>query len=401
VSPTAKPGIYLIYLTTDVIFGIDMTNAEQQIAEDELEISLNDIIDFFLTYWKFLLMGAILGSIIAFSGTLLLGKYEAEATLVNKSGIDYLTWKSLKRNLPILAAKISESAKDENFLNVLSSEIWWNKNVVPTYAFGKEDAKEIFSVSKEMQDTESTQIKAFVVKVTGLSKENALKNLSVATSFLRSGAAYLALKDVIDNYQIELLNSEFEIAKNISALEIELTYLNGRMAGLELLRVKFPGNSGSIINQLMDPKDYSAKYLPIVTQLVAVNQDIGTLKEKLSRLNDRKNQLAIISSFLSQAKPVMSKSFDGVSATTELMQTEANLRKNLQPSDWNNISMLNNIKYNLVLIHTRFTFGLEQPTFISTSKPNYQKPAAIGLFSGFFVALLGSFCSSVWFRYRR
>lgn len=377
-----------------------MTNTEQQIAEDGQEISLNDIIDFFVTKWKILSMGAFFGLLMALGGTLLLGKYEAEATLINKSNINYLTWKSLKRNLPILAARISEATNNgEGFLRALSSETWWQKNAVPTFAIAKDDAK--FGMPKEMQDAESIKIKDFVVTAAGSSKEDAIKNLSTATSFLRSGAAYLALKDVIANYQIELLNSESENAKNIAALEIELAYLNSRMSDLELLKAKFPGNSASIITQPMDPKDSSAKYLPIITQLIAVNKDISALKENLSRLTSRKSQLAIKNDFLLQAMPVTGKNFDGLSALAELMRTESGMRKDLQASDWNKVSILNNIKYDLVSIQTRFTLGLEQPTYISVRKPHYLKPAAIGLAAGFFLALLFSLCSVIWLRYRQ
>lgn len=379
-----------------------MTNTEQQIAEDVQEISLNDIIDFFVTKWKIFSMGAFFGLIMALGGTLWSGKYEAEATLINKSNFDYLTWKNLKRNLPILAARISEATNSsEDFLGALSSETWWQKNVVPTYALGKEDTKAIFGMPKEQQDAESTKIKDFVVTAAGSSKEDAIKNLSMATSFLRSGAAYLTLKDVIANYQIELLNSESDIVKSIAHLEVELAYLNGRMADLELLRAKFPGNAASIITQPMDFKDSSAKYLPIITQLVAVNKDISAIKEELTRLNSRKSQLAIMNSFLSQAMPVMGKNFDGLSAIAELMRIESGMRKDLQPSDWNKVSMLNNIKYDLVSIHTRFTLGLEQPTYISARKPHYLKPAAIGLAAGFFLALLFSLWSVIWHRYRQ
>jgi len=398
-----------------------MTNAEQLVAEGEQEISLNDIIDFFVTHWKFLLIGAALGLLMALGGALLFGKYEAEATLVNKSGVersgversgversgversgvDYLTWKSLRRNLPILAARISETAgNSEGFLKVLSSEKWWQKNVVPTFAIAKDDIKETIGVSKEMQDAESTRIKDFVVRATGQSKENAIANLSTATSFFRSGAAYLALKDVIANYQIELLNSESDIAKNTTAFEVELAYLNRRMVDLESLRAKFPVNAASIL-QTLDAKDANSKYLPIITQLIAVNQDISELKEKISRLNNRKIQLAMAGDFLLKAKPVLDRNFDGLSAIAELMQIEAGMRKNVQPSDLIKFTMLNNIKYDLASIQTRYTLGLEQPTFISTSKADYQKPAAIGLFAGFFLALLGSLCSIVWLRYRR
>jgi hypothetical protein len=388
-----------------------MTNAEQLVAEGEQEISLNDIIDFFVTHWKFLLIGAALGFLIALGGTLLFGKYQAEATLVNKSGIersgversgvDYLTWKSLRRNLPILAARISETTGvGESFLKVLSSEKWWQKNIVPTFAIAKDDIKETIGVSKEMQDAESTRIKDFVVKATGKSKENAIENLTAATSFFRSGAAYLALKDVIANYQIELLNSESEIAKNTTAFEVELAYLNRRMVDLESLRAKFPVNAASIL-QTLDAKDANSKYFPIITQLIAVNKDISELKEKISRLNNRKIQLAMTGDFLLKAKPVLDRNFDGLSAIAELMQIENSMRKNVQPSDLIKSTTLNNIKYDLVSIQTRFTLGLEQPTFISTSKADYLKPAAMGLFSGLFLALLGSFCSVVWLRYRR
>ncbi len=379
-----------------------MEKEEQRIVDDEIELSLSDILDFFVAKWKILFIGAISGIVVALGGTLLLGKYEAEATLVNKSSFDYLMWRGLKRNLPILAARISEAGGNrEDFLKVLSREAWWQKSVIPTFSIAKEDAKELFGVSKELQDAESTKIKDFVVRATGSNEEEALKNLSIATSFLRNGAAYLAVKDVITNYQIDFLNSESEIAKKTSTLEIELTYLNERMADLELLKAKFPGNTAATMTQPIDLKDSSAKYLPIITQLIAVNKEISTLKEELSRLNSKREQLLIMNNFLLQAKPVIDKNFDGLSAVAELSKIESGLRKNLQPSDLKKIATLNTIKYDLAQIHTRFTLGLEQPAFVSTRRPHYLKPAAIGLTAGFFFALLGALGSVIWFRYRR
>lgn len=271
---------------------------------------------------------------------------------------------------------------------------------MPTFSYSKDDSKEVLGVTKELQDAEATKIKNIVVKATGPSKELALANLSIATSFIRSGAAYLALKDFVTGYQIELLNSEAEIEKNISAIEIELTYLNRRVAGLESLRAKFPGSANPINNQVVDPKDSSAKYLPISTQLIAVNQDIGALKENLTRLTNRKEQLIIIRSFWSQANPVISKNFDGLSAIAEVAQIESSLRKNIKPADLNGNLILNNIKSDLAFIRTRFSVGIEQPSFIRTSNPKYLKNASIGLFAGFFLALLGTFFAAIWLRNR-
>jgi hypothetical protein len=408
-----------------------MTDAERQFAGDEQEINLNDIIDFFVTKWKVLLGGALAGFVMALGGAFWLGQYEAEATLVNKSvaerqgierqgierqgierqgierqgierqGIDYLTWKSLQRNLPILAARASEAnAGEEGFLKVLSSKTWWQSNVVPTFALAKEDAKIMPGISKELQNAESVKIKDFVVTAKGASKEEVLENLSVATAFLRSGAAYLALEDVIAGYRIELLNAESGTANEIAASEIELAYLKGRLAELESLRARFPGNAAAIIAQPADYSDSGAKYLPVVTQLVAVHTDIGALKEKLSRLNSRKSQLAIMGGFLSQAVPVLDGNLDGLAATAELMRIEAGMRKDLPASDWNRITVLNGIRQDLVSIQTRFTLGLEQPTFFDTRRPGYPRFAAIGLAAGFFLALLSALGAVAWSRYR-
>jgi len=385
-------------------FGIDMANAAQQISENELEISLDDIIGeiigFFLTYWKFLIVGAISGFVIALSGMLLLTKYEATATLHNGSAkISYPMWADLKKGLPILAAQISEREKNsESFLNVLSSETWWNKNVTPIFAVTKEDAKEVFGITKEMQEAGALLIKYFVVNVKEQSKEEALKNLSTATTFFRSGSAYLMLKNFIGTFQSTLLLSTPQIERDILSSKLQLAFLNRHLANLELLRVKFPRDTGSLPVDLKDP---SAKYLPLATQIIALNHDIREQKEKLARLNDNLSQFAIINSFVSQAKPVMDKKFDGLSAIAELEQIESSLRKSISNSDVNDISILNDIKYNLTVIKFNFTNELGQPTSISVSKPFSIKLIVIGLASGFFLALLGSFCSAIWFRYRR
>lgn len=366
---------------------------------DESEISINDIIHFFFKYWKLLLIGATIGLLFAVAVTLKFGRYEAQATIVNKAGIDYLGWSMLRKNLPILAYQItSPSINEDSYLNDLSSEFWWQKNVTPTFSFSKTDSKEGFGVTKELQDSEATKISNFIIKATGSSKELALANLLTATSFIRSGSIYLVLKDYLTGLRVETLNSESEIEKNIFALEIELTYLNRRIGSLESLRAKFP-DERFVNSQVIDLKDSISKYLPLSTQLVAANQDIGNLKENLSRLNDKKAQLIAISGFLSQANPVIESNFDWHSALVKIVQIEAGLRKKLKPSDTSSIQVFNKIKHELALIHTKFSVSLEQPTFISTSSPKYLRNGAFGLFGGFFIALIVAFFSVIRPRY--
>lgn len=381
-----------------------MTNAKQQIAEDELEISLNDIFDeiigFFLTYWKFLLMGAISGALIVFGGILLIGKYEAEAIIQNGSAkISYSMWADLKKELPILAAQISEREKNsDSFLKVLSSEIWWRKNVTPIFAVSREDSKEVFGMPKEMQEAGAMLIKYFAVNVKEQSKEDALKNLSMATSFLRSGAAYLALENLIGTYQRTLLLSAPQIERDILSSKAQLAILNRHLANLELLRVKFPKDTGGLPVDLKDP---SAKYLPLATQIIAVNHEIREQKEKLTVLDNKLSQIAIINSFMSQANLVMDNDFDGLSVIAKLEQLESGLRNGISNSDVNAISILNDVKYNLAEIKFNFTNELGQPSFISVSKPFPIKFIIIGLASGFFLALISSSCFAMWLSYNR
>jgi hypothetical protein len=367
------------------------TTGKQNLGE-ESEISINDIINFFLAYRKLLLIGALMGSLISIGITLRIGKYEAVATIVNnQGGLDYVSWSKLKKELPILAYHILQADKNEgSYLNELNSEKWWYTNVISTFSFSKDDNKEILSVTKELQDAESTKIMNFLVKAAGPTKEQALANLSEATAFIRSGAAYLALKDLVAGYQIQLLNTEPEIEKNILALLIELPYLNRRSANLELLNAKFPSSSNATNNQVVDLEDSSAKYLPVSTQLIAVNREISALKENLSRLKDKKEQLAVISVFLSQANSVIDKNFDGLAAIAEVAKIESSIRKNVKPTDLNTIQLLDGIKYSLALIRTKFTIGIDQPALVSTSPPKYLRNASFGLLSGFFLALMAS-----------
>ncbi|MDX8399416.1 MAG: hypothetical protein R8K20_04125, partial [Gallionellaceae bacterium] len=248
------------------------------------------------------------------------------------------------------------------------------------------------------QDEESTRILNFTLAATGASKEAAIENLAVATDFMRSGSAYLALSELVTAYQIDLLNSKADVEKNILEAKIELGFLKQRLTNIKALKLVSSGASAN--NQVVDLKDSGAKYLPVSTQLVAASQDVNSLKEKLLRLQSGEIQLTIISSFLLQANPVLNKNHDGLSALKDMMQIEFNLRQAVGFESLNIIQKLNDIKYDLTVIQTTFSVGLDQPRFVGVHGPNFLKKSIIGFLGGGGFALVGAFLVQIWLRYR-
>lgn len=378
-----------------------MSNAQQQNIEDELEIGLGDIINFFVTYWRFLTVGIILGFVIALGGVLLLlDKYEAKITILTKPVIaTYSIWANLRRELPILAAQIAEREKNRSyFFNVLSSEEWWSTNITPTYTLSKEDAKNVFGLPKTIEGGAAMSIENLVLTGRGQSEEEALTNLSMAASFIRSGVSYLTLKKYIADYEILFHRSEPQIKSDILLANKQLAYLNRHMVNFKFLRDKFPRDA---VNLPIDLKGPDVKYLPLATQIIALSNDIRVQNENLTNLNDSLAQLTITASFLTQASQVLDKSFDGISAISEFEQIESSLRKNISHTDLNSLAVLNNIRNSIATMHTDFSPEFGKPFLIKTTKLLHLKYIAIGLAFGFFLALLGSFFSAIWLRYRR
>jgi len=378
---------------------------DEQIIADESEITINDTVGFIFKYRKILLIGAMLGCLVSLGATYKFGQYKAEAILVNRSGslgtadhaIDFFAWNKLKNQLPMLADRLAIESKSEYF-GVLSSDLWWKKNVEPSYSFSKENSKDVMGVTKAMQDAESTKIINFTLTATGSSKKSALENLAVATDFMRSGSAYLALSELVTAYQIDSSNFKAGVEKNMVKAKIELGFLKQRLIDIKALKSMYSG--GSVNNQVVDLKDSGAKYLPISTQLVAASQDVNKLKEDLLRLQSKEKQLATVRRFLSLANPVLNKNHDGLSALREVMEIESNLRKTAGSDSLDIIQKLNDIKYDLTVIQTTFNVELEQPRFVGVRSPKFVKNSIIGLLGGAGFALMVAILVHIWLRYR-
>lgn len=309
----------------------------------------------------------------------------------NGRAIDFVTWRTLQKNLPLLAANLKEKDNGTIRWSGLESPSWWQKNVVPNYSLSKTDTKDLAGISKELQDTEGQNIVSLTVIVRGNTKDQSLSRLEAATHFIREGSAYLLLKNLINEYEFKVLNSDADLQKRITDAEVELRYLQERAVKLERLRRDFPANVSVNSQQVVDLKDSSAKFMPISTQLVAVNTDINATNESLERMKKQLSQAEVLRKFLSLAKPLFLAETSGLKLASNLLDIEAKVRQQEAGNDINAQQLLNTIRSSIVSIQSRFTNGLEtalQPVISKTSPlPSIGGGLGLGAFLAVIYAL--------------
>ena len=366
------------------------------------QISLLDIVHFVEESWKKLATATIVGGILGLSGWFVLGSYSAEYVLLNKAnayGLNVLSWKTIQKRLPNLAAKIVEDGQvpvgQVGLYRILSNDQWWQKNVVPRYSISNADIKDLKGISKEF-DSASTTIVSLALSSSGSSKEEAIKSVKEAAEFLRSGGAYLEMLDMLSSYEAELISTEVEIQRKIASTKIEMGYQQQRAKSLEELYKRYPGNS-NIGQQVVDPKESGAKYLSITTQIIAANNDINQSKEVLKRMDDRLAQLVLTKLFLDEALPKIETTFDGLLLDKELLAIEAKLRDKIGKEDPKHQESLDKIRSELLIIQARFTKGLEVNTApTSSGKKGLIKYTAGGLAGALSLMFLVLLVQRVW-----
>lgn len=371
------------------------------------DITLVQIINFLADSWKKLLSAALFGVFLGLAGWFLLGEYSAEYILLNNTNIninintntnnnantyalDIVSWKTIQKSLPNLASQILGEVdlprQEVSLYKDLSEERWWQKNVIPSYAISKADTKDLAGISKDL-DAASTTILSLTVNAAGGSRQSSIDNVRVASRFLRTGGAYLQLRNILNSYEGETISAAAEIQKKITTTEIEIGFQIQRAKALEDLHKRFPGNA-SLTSQVVDPKDSGAKYLPISTQIIAVNNDINQSKESLQRLRDRLVQIGLIKNFLDEAIPLTEKTFDGLALDEELLNIEMKLRSKLAKDDVKSKEILDQLHAQLLQVQARFTKGLEANTAPTSKKTGMIKCAVGGLLATFSLVLL-------------
>lgn len=370
-------------------------------ADDEL--NLQDVVDFVAQHWPKMVVGAAAGLILGLAGWFFLGRYSAESILINNEvdaqavvgqplantaktrAMSFLAWRSLSRSLPGLASQWVEEGRvdDENLrqIQAMADPTWWNTGVKPTFSLTKADAKDLAAISKSMQETGSADILNWVVTARGKTEEQAERNAIVATDFIMQGAAYLSVREILSGYESQVLTAESELQKKVSDTEVELKFLRARAQNMEALRQKFPGNSSGS-QQVVDLRDSNAKFMPIVTQIVAVQSDIHEAQERLERMNDKLEQSRLLRQFLDKTRDMTAQAANGLQWIDQLLKTLDTLRAQASADNANAQLVLNTVQADLVRVRTHFTKGLETRLTPSVTPPALLPPLAGGSVGG-------------------
>ncbi len=315
----------------------------------EDEIGLLDIVRFLIAEWRKLLGAAIAIMALAIGGVFLFGDYKAVGLIINTSPgasnthgnnvFDFIKWKYFQQALPDLASELLHSAQvkidAEKQFKLMSRPEWWDKNVAPVLAISKNDSKILGNISKELQNASGTAIHYLQVTGIGETEEAARKNLDININFVRGGSMYLTLKGLVLEIDASTARADAQLRDQVLNAELEMRFLEQKSQNLDLLRKRFPGNTVATgaLGQVLDPKDAAAKYLPLDTQLIAVNADIYNLQESLARLKNAQAKHAVMRKFIGTALPAVTKKMDGPGLGDELLSIVAGLRKELPVED--------------------------------------------------------------------
>lgn len=369
-----------------------------QEVNSEGEISLLNVINFLQDSWKKLAIVAFTGALLGLAGWFFLGSYQAELVLNNNGGTDLVGWRSLQKYLPNLADQIISESRvpegQESLYRTLANPDWWQKNAVPVYGVSKADAKDLLSAVG--LESAGNIIVRLTITASGSSQTKALENAYGAKSFLLQAASYLAVKSLFNAQEAQLMTADAGIQQKINAAQVELGYQQGRLKNLEVLAKRFP-NEFKVISQVIDPKDSGAKYMPISTQIIAVNTDINGNKETLERLKDAQAQMEILRSWVKQVSPLMNgANYNGITLTRQLLEQEAKLRATLDQGDPKALVFVDGLRSSLLAIDVRFSKSFEMNIAPIAKKHGMIKAVASGSVVALFLMILALLGQRVW-----
>lgn len=379
----------------------------------EATVSFADMIHFLVDRWQTLAVGALIGLVVAVGWALWTSHYKAEAVVLNGNAypttrptVDFVTWKYLKTVLPELAMqRIASSAvtpdEIDHYKNLANPE-WWEKNVVPHFAFSKDDSKRLIGAAKELGETAGSTILYFVFYASANDKETAAKGLQTSVRFLQSASTYWSLRSFVRSLDADLPSREAQLLKNIGATEIERSYLLHKAREYDVLRKRYPTNGSSVPRQIVDVRDGGARFLPLETQLVAINTDILNKSESLARMRDQLKQIGTTKEFVRRAMAAFEDQADGFAVGKLLTDTIADMRTKVPPQDEVARQALREIESDVASLLLKFGKGFRVAATPDASRTRgVLKWGSFGLLVGGTLAVILTLAQSAWRQLRR
>ena len=368
------------------------------------EISLFDLVQSLLENWKSIAVAALLGVLLEVGAWWLKG-YEAEIKAKPVAPLDFVEWRRIVVGLPALAESralaATSSGGDDRFYQTLSKGEWWSKNVLPQYRYAKGDIKDLAGIAKEEQERGATIIESLLFRGKGGDRAEAIALAAGVENFVREGGLMMALKSIVERLDLTGRRVTAEVQAKISRDEVELGYLQKRAAMLKKLAQQYPDKQQNAFQLVLDPKGEAARFLPLSTQLIAVETAINGLEESLSRSRDRLEVARITNAFVERALPLVRSDTEGFVLAKKLMQIEAEVRKAIDPANKAQLAAIDELANELNSHYQRFKSLFEADLMASVRRPALGLFLALGLLGGGLAGILFFFVRTAWRRTRR
>lgn len=391
---------------------------------ENIQISLYDVVKFLTNRWKLYLAGFVLGAIVATSFAHLNSSYTASVLMnisrsfetsgtFEASGVgreapfDLIAWRATQKRLVELMQDLASSDRGQDkkpaYVDVLASAGWWPQHVVPIKVLTTDEAKELLGINsmiignnKPSEDTpllkslarviaEATRISALQLSQTAKTADIAISQVEETADAIISSLALLRYHAFKDALHTQALGLEAKTSAELGVLSLKLNVLERQRERLIRLNQEYP-NSSAQWKGVLD-KDMS-KYLPIPTQLIAINLDIDQIKEQMSAVKLDQEQNAINREFAKEAARILHKEYSNKVAGEQMLNLENTMRMGLKSGDVHRLIALDRIRAQLLTILSINDSQIkEAPAFISKA-PTPLKAGIKGAGLGLALALL-------------
>lgn len=391
---------------------------------ENIQISLYDVVKFLTNRWKLYLAGFVLGAIVATSFAYLNSSYTASVLMnisrsfetngtFDASGagpeapFDLIAWRATQKRLVELMQDLASNDRGQDkkpaYVDVLASAGWWPQHVVPIKVLTTDEAKELLGINsmiignnKPSEDTpllkslgrviaEATRISALQLSQTAKTADIAISQVEEIADVIISSLALLRYHAFTDTLHTQALGLEAKTSADLGVLGLKLNVLERQRERLIRLNQEYPNSSPQWMG--MVDKDMS-KYLPIPTQLIAINLDIDQIKEQMSAVKLEQEQNTINREFAKEAARILHKEYSNRAASEQILNLENTMRVGLKPGDVHQLIALDRIRAPLLkIISINESQIKEAPAFISKA-PTPLKAGIKGAGLGLALALL-------------
>jgi hypothetical protein len=391
---------------------------------DNIQISLYDVVTFLMNRWKLYLAGFVLGAIFATSFAFFNSSYTASIILnispnfetssnfkASGSGrevpFDLIAWRATQKKLvemmQELASSDSSQGKKPAYIAVLASTEWWHNHVTPIKVLTTDEAKELLGINsmiignnKPSEDTpllkslgrviaEATRISALQLSQTAKTADVAISQVEETADVIVNSLALLRYHAFTETLRTNALDLEAKANTELGALILNLNALERQRNSLIRLNQEYPNWSPQWVGVL--DKDMS-KYLPIPTQLIAINLDIDDVKEQIYSVKLEQEQNEINRELANAATSILNKEYSNKVVGQQILGVEKTLRMGIRPEDVHRIIALDRILTHLLNIISINDSQIKETSAFISKAPTTLNAGIKGAGLGLALALL-------------